>query len=269
MRFLFALAAACALLSTSVPAYAHIRVVNMTSRDGDAQKDAPCGAPASEWGKSGVTTLAPGATVTVTINEYIKHPGYFRIAFDRDGGKNLIDPVSIQPIDLNRKRFNDRDQDVGSDFCSNPTVLMDNLDAHMSGGGMRTYEVKLPDIECERCTLQIIQVMEDTIHGPYNVTLDNAGFDLPDLYHQCIDVTLKRADGAAAPSGTVPPCTTGALIGGQTKSSAPDAGTSDAGGELPKNSSDSGCALATRSNASGLLLALGLLLARARGGRKS
>ncbi|HEX5657663.1 MAG TPA: SCE4755 family polysaccharide monooxygenase-like protein, partial [Polyangiales bacterium] len=176
------------LLLIASPAYAHIRVENMTSRDGDAQKDAPCGAPGSQWGASGVTTLQPGATLTIEINEYVRHPGYFRIAFGEDA--NFKDPVSIQPIDPNRRTVSERDQDKASDFCSNPTVLMDNLDAHMSGGGKRSYEVKLPSIECVRCTIQIVQVMEDVIHGPYNLEVSSTSFDLPDLYHQCIDVTL-------------------------------------------------------------------------------
>ncbi|MET0285563.1 MAG: SCE4755 family polysaccharide monooxygenase-like protein [Polyangiales bacterium] len=215
------------------PAYAHIRVVNMTSRDGDAQKDGPCGAVGSQWGANGVTTLEPGATMSVTINEYIAHPGYFRIAFGEQG--QFKSPASIQPIVESRRKFNERDQDTGSDFCNNPTVLMDNLDAHRSGGGMRSYDVKLPNIECERCTLQIVQVMEDTVHGPYNLELGGT-FDLPDLYYQCIDVTLK---GPA--SGEKPACTIGPLVDGQTKSS-----QNDAGADEPTSSQkgDDGCALA-------------------------
>jgi hypothetical protein len=236
------------LLLAASPAYAHIRVVNMTSRDGDAQKDGPCGAAGSQWGASGVTTLEPGATMTVTINEYIPHPGYFRLAF---GEQSEFDsPASIQPISESRRKVNERDQDTGSDFCNNPTVLKDNVDAHMSGGGMRTYEVKLPSIECERCTLQIVQVMEDTVHGPYNLELGGT-FDLPDLYYQCIDVTLKGAATGAKAS-----CEVGPLVGGQTRSV-----QNDAGAEPPTSSkADDGCALTQAGQGAWLALLLLALL---------
>jgi hypothetical protein len=229
------LALGLSTLLFAAPAHAHIRVLNMTSRDGDAMKEGPCGKAGSSWGASGSTTLEPGATMTITIDEYVPHPGYFRIAFGQDS--DFKDPVSIQPIDVNRKHVSARDQDTGSDFCSNPTVLMDNLDAHMSGGGQRTYTVKLPDIACDRCSLQIIQVMEDPIHGAYNLEVGGGEFDLPDLYHQCVDVTLER--GNATPSGEKPACTIGSLVGGQTSG----AGASDAGSQPTVSKSDDGCAL--------------------------
>ena len=47
-------------------------------------------------------------------------------------------------------------------------------------------QVTLPDVECERCTLQLIQVMTDK--APYG--------DGNDLYYQCADLAL-RADAPA------------------------------------------------------------------------
>jgi hypothetical protein len=64
--------------------------------------------------------------------------------------------------------------------------------------------VKLPDIECDNCTLQIIQVMEDTVHGPYAPKgAANEFLYIEDIYHTCIDVVLKR--GANPDDNPEPP----------------------------------------------------------------
>src|SRR3569832_2872337 len=44
-----------------------------------------------------VTTFKPGETITVTWNEYIDHPGHFRIAFDPDG-QRFTDPSSFTDV---------------------------------------------------------------------------------------------------------------------------------------------------------------------------
>src|SRR5690606_10931988 len=127
----------------------------------------------------------------------------FRIAFDDDGDDDFVDPVSINPINPNRAkdfgpsqdgRCLDRPDDHcgESDFCSfvsdtgGPTVLWDELDPHLPGSQVPdrwSWTVTLPDVECERCTLQVMQVMEDIVlltwpgHGPFDG--DN------DLYYRC------------------------------------------------------------------------------------
>jgi hypothetical protein len=83
---------------------------------------------------------------------------------------------------------------------------MDNLNPHLAGAGTPkyTWQVKLPNVECTNCTLQVIQVMEDDgAHGPYDPT---PGVGVGDIYHQCIDLVLKKGaasngDGGAAGSG--------------------------------------------------------------------
>src|SRR5262245_19657768 len=49
------------------------------------QKEVPC--DSTEWGKdpSRIYTFQPGATITIGVHESVGHPGYFRIAFDKDG----------------------------------------------------------------------------------------------------------------------------------------------------------------------------------------
>lgn len=203
------------VFALATPVHAHIRMEGLEARTKE-QKVAPCGLADTEWGATKVYEFEPGETIEVTINEYIPHPGYFRIAFDKDGDDGFEDPETIQPVDPNRTKVNERDKDTGSDFCKNDAVLMDNLDAHITASqSTYTYEVKLPDVECERCTLQVIQVMEDVIHGPYNLVVEGFPFDMEDLYHQCVDMTLKRKSGGAAPSGEWPKCSIGPMVDNQ------------------------------------------------------
>jgi hypothetical protein len=218
------------------------------SRYGDMYlKDGPCGMMDGTR-STNVYTYAPGATVPVTIVEFIPHPSYFRIAFDDDGDDGFVPPASIEPIDPMRAcPFNAADECGAPDYYNSPTVLpmMDDLDPHASApfGQKYTWNVKLPHVECDNCTLQIIQVMEDTIHGAYNPIKgdpnDNPYVD--DIYYQCIDLVLQK--GADPGMGIWDD----------------GAGSSADAGEAPKSSgdshgkaepADSGCSMSPRSASS-------------------
>ncbi len=209
-------------------ASAHIsldRATTHKSRYGDAeQKDAPCGRISGQRGTN-VYTYRPGETITVEIAEFIPHPSYFRIAFDRDGDDDFVEPASIDPIDPARPcPFNAADKCGDSDFYNDPSVLenMDNLEPHLAADAKPTYsfQVTLPNVECDNCTLQIIQVMEDTIHGAYNpVRGDPAdAVYIEDVYHQCIDLVL-----------TGPPVGAGGAQGAPAAASSDDGGCSVSG----------------------------------------
>jgi len=200
------------LCSVAPVASAHIsleRGGTHRSRHGDADlKEGPCG-KAGAGGQRGtnIYTYTPGQTITVTFSEYIAHTSYFRFAFDNDGDDGFVDPVSILPIDPARgcpfvgANTTDaaNDQCNASDFYNNATVLpdMDNLDPHITGlfpAKTWTYQVTLPNVECNNCTLQVIQVMQDPPgHGPFD---GNA-----DIYHQCIDLVLTNGGGSGGAGG--------------------------------------------------------------------
>jgi hypothetical protein len=106
---------------------------------------------------------------------------------------------------------------------SNHTVLLDLiLD---KGAGERNYveTVTLPNLTCDNCTLQVIQVMYDK--EPYE-TPGN------DIYYQCADLVLR--EGAAPP----------------------DAGTDADAGTAPATGADTGGGC---SAANGAIVDLGLL----------
>src|SRR5689334_16166220 len=95
---------AVALVTPSL-AWAHISLEQggtHLSRYGDSEiKDGPCGRAGGTRGTH-VYTYQPGATITVSLVEYIPHPSYFRFAFDDDGDDAFKEPASILPIDPQR-----------------------------------------------------------------------------------------------------------------------------------------------------------------------
>ncbi len=159
--------------------------------------------------------------------ETIGHPGHFRIAFDPNGDGLFQDPSSF------------------TDVSPRPGVLKDNI-ADKTGTQTYTEQVTLPDVECTKCTLQVVQIMTDK--APYG--------DGDDLYYQCADLILARAS-SSADAGTLPDA---GAIGGNGDAGA--ALASDAGTVTSSRDEgdDTGCsALPQRTSwlsAGGLALAL-------------
>ncbi len=145
----------------TTPALAHIQLDEPAPR-GAAQKAGPCGAPGGVRGDN-VAVFTPGQTITVTWRETINHPSHYRISFDEDGDDDFRDPEDFM------------------DFSGNPTVLVDAIEDLPAAG--QEQEVTLPNVTCERCTLQVVQVMYDK--PPYG--------DGNDLYYQCADLALRGA----------------------------------------------------------------------------
>ena len=178
MRFLpVALFLALVALSP-LEAHAHLGLDSPISRYGpDVLKTGPCGVAGG--GRTGaVTYYEPGETIEVFWNEYVDHPGHYRIAFDDDGDDDFVDPATMM------------------EFYSNDTVLLDGIEDR--GPGERDYRatVTLPDVTCDNCTLQVIQVMYDK---PMYTTPGN------DIYYQCANLVLREggtAPGADADAGT-------------------------------------------------------------------
>lgn len=196
---------------TAAPAHAHISMKGALQSRGGDQKQSPCD---GAKGDGMVYTFAPGATITLAVNEDIPHPSYFRVSFDNDGD-DFVEPASIDPIDKTRAcPYNADDQCGKSDYCTTAgaakgaVVLWDNLDPHLqtaAKGG--SWNIKLPDVECANCTLQVLQVMEDVVHGAYcpQGSCAASGASLEDIYHRCIDIKLVKGatNGPGASTGAV------------------------------------------------------------------
>ena len=148
-------------------AEAHIDLIFPPERPGlvgSAYGD-PCGFAEADPGRTTTTLLLPGATVEVRWTEWILEPGHFRISFDDNGQDSFVDPDSY------------------TDFYTDPSVLLDNISEGGSGVMQHSATITLPNIECDNCTLQLMQVRTDV--PPF--TNDNASTD---MHRLCADLTL-------------------------------------------------------------------------------
>lgn len=214
------------LVSLAAPAAAHIELLAPKKRVAGL-KTGPCGEAGSVRGDD-VCQYRPGATITLAWDETIDHPGHYRIAFDEDGDDDFFDPASFE------------------DVSGGPGVLLDGIaDRDVGGDDARyTQEITLPDVECDNCTLQVVQVMTDK--APYG--------DGNDLYYQCADIVLS----ASAPEVPAAGCTSDGEGGGD------DGATDGDGGD------DGGCAAGRGLGSSGwLAAAVGAALAVAARRRRS
>ena len=153
----------------ATPAAAHIALTDPVART-SSQKAKPCG----DGGAKGepVATYMGGETITVTWDEVINHPSHYRISLDLDGEDDFADPQTAD------------------DDYTNDAVLLDEIED--AAGGSYSAEITLPDVSCDTCTLQLIQVMYDK--PPYG--------DGNDVYHQCADIVIEGSEGSTGMDGT-------------------------------------------------------------------
>ena len=184
--FLTALLACTAWTS---PIAAHIQITYPPTRyafeppNSNNQKVGPCatGTPTGV-----VTELSAGQQIEVTWDEFIDHPGHYRIALDTTGSDAFVDPTSETDM-----------------------AVTGNVVAYVpdTGGSAFSHAFTLPDLECERCTIQIMQVMTDKLPwGPANGD---------DIYYWCSDISLRSeaGGGGAGAGGDAAAATTGAGAG--------------------------------------------------------
>lgn len=169
-------------LSAPSIASAHINLIDPPSRYGEPYvKEAPCGHPANPL-EGEITEYMAGETITIVVDEFIGHNGHLRVAF----AENDSDIVGVSAFD---------------DFDNFPGVLLDNVIDAAGEEPTFNLEITLPDMACEDCTLQVIQVM-----------YDGDGFQANDLYHTCARVTLVE-QGGGSDDATTGPADTGDDVG--------------------------------------------------------
>jgi len=167
-----------AALLASVSAAAHIEMEVPTPRFNDgANKWCPCGTGGDgsrsndgcELGGSdpnrGTTsnTYQAGETIRVRWRETIGHSGRFRISFDPDGADQA-----------------DFDQHILADIADPGGSLGNAGEANVW-----VADVTLPDVSCDNCTLQLIQVMNGNTVTPVT---DLTGFA---SYFQCANLVIE------------------------------------------------------------------------------
>jgi len=141
--------AAAVLIFSSQAAWAHTLWTNPTPRNmDDGLKSGPCGGVART---DAPLELESGSTMTMAWAETIDHPGHYRIALSGTGDQDFESNILVDNI---------LDEDCNAPPCQ------------------YTATVTLPMVECENCTLQLIQFM---------------GQGTDDPYFSCADVTLMGA----------------------------------------------------------------------------
>jgi MYXO-CTERM domain-containing protein len=230
-RLLTGTLVATALALFASHAGAHIDLTSPAPRHagGTEQKVGPCGIAGSVRGPN-ITTYAPGETITVTWDETVPHPGHFRISFDEDGDDGFVNPATVDELN------------------SAPTVLVDGI-ADKDGTQSYTQEVTLPNIECDNCTLQLIQVMSDK--PPYDPT--PAGND---IYFRCADLILGMGGSTTSTTGVTSSGATTGSTGSSTSGSTGNGTTSGdpstgVGPGAPPTPVESGCSISSASGAGG------------------
>jgi hypothetical protein len=183
-RVLFALVVASAATAPAV-VQAHFKLLEpaswiVESERGDPQKAAPCGAVPDAKQTDAVTKVTGGSKLHLKVQETIYHPGHYRVALAVNSRTELpVDPITVE-------RMTERGPYSVWAAIQSPVqlpVIADGLFQHYTRpASPQTFEtdIQLPNITCQKCTLQVIQFMAE--HA-YN---QPGGYS----YHHCADLAI-------------------------------------------------------------------------------
>jgi hypothetical protein len=184
----FAIAVTAAVLAAPAIAHGHFKLVEPASwivenERGDPQKTGPCGGSNTDWGKPSyvVTKVIGGQKLHLKVQETIYHPGHYRVALA------VNSPTELPPDPDTTTREGERGPISVSAKIQDPPqlpVLADGLFVHSTRptAPMPPFEtdIQLPNINCRRCTLQVVQFMAE--HGFNNP----GGY----TYHHCAELQI-------------------------------------------------------------------------------
>jgi hypothetical protein len=167
------------------PASAHFKLLEpqswLVENDlGDPQKMAPCGGTSANPGmpSNSVTKIRGGTKLHLKVQETVFHPGHYRVAL----AVKTRDELPKDPEVTTRESA--RGPQSVSAVIQNPVrppLLADGLFQHTTRPtGPWETDIDIPNINCEKCTLQIIEFMAE--HG-----LNRDG-DFS--YHHCADLQI-------------------------------------------------------------------------------
>lgn len=147
---------------------AHFRLVYPQPRSQETGiKSYPCG-PDPFWGNGqATTTLSPGE-VTIRWEETISHRGApFRMALSWGDDNKYDDYILLDHIPHN---------DAGSASYSSPKKY--------------AYRIMIPDVQCERCSFQIVNPMTDKIPSGSSCSYPTGTNVCFSVYHSCANVKI-------------------------------------------------------------------------------
>jgi hypothetical protein len=149
---------------------------------GDPQKRAPCGGTSNDAGTltKVITEKRGGDLLHIKIREAIFHPGHYRVSL----AVNSRDELPPDPETTTRESPRGAlsvSAKINPD--PKPPVLADGLFLHTerpAPGSFHEADIRLPNINCEKCTLQVIQWMGEhrlNPEGDYS-------------YHHCAEIKI-------------------------------------------------------------------------------
>jgi hypothetical protein len=178
----------CLLLALAPRGLAHFRLLEPASwlqeseELGDPQWSAPCGGTLTNPGKptGAISKIRGGDKLHIRIREMAFHPGFYRIAL----AVNSRSELPPDPDTLSEPGPNGRQRSVSGaiHYPPAPPVLADGLFMHAAPFDKeQEADVEIPNINCTKCTLQVIEFM--AAHG-WN---PDGGY----TYHHCAELQIN------------------------------------------------------------------------------
>jgi hypothetical protein len=159
---------------------AHFRLLEpqpwlMQNNLGDPQKLGPCGGTSADSGTptNAVNKIQGGQMLHIKLQETVFHPGHYRVALAVNSRSELPPDPPVTTRDTDKGPWS-----VSSAIASSPQipVLADGLFVHTTRQTTPfETDVQLPNIHCEKCTLQIVEFMAEHGSNP------DGGY----FYHHC------------------------------------------------------------------------------------
>jgi hypothetical protein len=175
------------LLVASAPrALAHFRLLEpaswiQESELGDPQWTPPCGGTLNDPGKptGAITKVQGGEKLRVRIREMAFHPGFYRVALAVHSRSELPpDPEATTEPGPKGPRA------ISGAIHYPPVrpVLADGLFMHVAPfTSDQETDVEIPNINCDKCTLQVIEFMANHGRNPVGDY----------TYHHCADLHIR------------------------------------------------------------------------------
>ncbi|HLG96513.1 MAG TPA: SCE4755 family polysaccharide monooxygenase-like protein [Bryobacteraceae bacterium] len=181
MKTITILLGGCLLFALAQRAVAHFRLLEpaswlQESDLGDPQWSPPCGGTLTDPGKptGAITKIQGGEKLHIRIREMAFHPGFYRVALAVNSRAELPpDPEAISEPGADGRQHS---VSAAIHYPPVPPVLADGLFMHVARFDKdQETDVEIPNINCEKCTLQVIEFM-----GAHGFNKDG-GY----TYHHC------------------------------------------------------------------------------------
>ena len=186
------------LLTLPKAAEAHFNLLappsSNTSNAMEGGKGAPpCGPDSAP--STAPTAIQGGKTFTLKINETVYHKGFYRVALALHSRSELPADPAVTTAVVNGMTV--ATGAIATDMAF--PVLANNLFATHTAAGAQESQIKIPNVNCDKCTLQVIEFMQDHTANPGGLY----------FYHHCADLKitadpnlpLEHGDGGAGGAG--------------------------------------------------------------------